>query len=215
MMRRGPVFYDDVQERVIRQFIQDQWGAEDNGLILHEITSEYVHSDILAIGRMNEGKVLITVGTGAREMNSPFPAFNRIELVLYASNGFNTYADQGNVDRYLTAAAELQSLSKYPFRNDTWFGPGHTVRASDAFSQAFGYSYFLFVEHVDAASLSGIGNVHFLVGIPVYEEERDWMANNESGSGRFIKEYVDEFKHNDNVENAFLIDVPRPVIIPR
>ena len=214
-MNRAPVFYNDVQEKEIRQFIQDQWGSEDNGFICHELVSEFVHTAIQAIGRINEGKVLITFGVGAREMNSPFSAFNRIELVLYASNGFNTYVDQGNVDRYLTAAAELQSLSKYPFRNDTWFGPGHTVCASDAFSQEFSYSYFLFVEHVESACLSGIGTVHFLVGIPVYEEEQDWIVNNENGSGRFIKEYLDEFKRNDNVENAFLIDVPRPVIIPR
>ena len=134
---------------------------------------------------------------------------------MFASNDLNNRADEEDVHRYLTAAAELQTISKFPIKNNTWFAPGHTINVSDNFSKEFGYQYFLFAEYSETANLSGFGDVHFLNAIPVYEEERDWMASNENGSQRFLDEYIEEFECNGDADSMFMIDVPRRVIIPQ
>lgn len=214
-MNKAPVFYNEIQEEEIQQFIKDQWGEEDNGFICHEIESEYVHTDVQALSGEDDDKIFVTFGVGARKMNSPFPGFNRIEFVMFASNELSTRADGEDIQRCLTAAAELQTISKFPFKNNTWFGPGHTINVSDNFSKKFGYQYFMFVEYSETANLSGIGGVHFLIAIPVYEEEMDWMASNENGSQRFLDEYIEEFECNGAADKMFMIDVPRRVIIPQ
>lgn len=49
-------------------------------------------------------------------MNAPVESFERIELVMNASQ---------DVD-IIVPLREIVRLSKYPFRNDTWLGMGHT-----------------------------------------------------------------------------------------
>ncbi len=73
--------------------------------------------------------------------------------------------------------------------------------------------YFLFIEYSETANLSGIGDVHFLIAVPVYEKERNRMANYENGSQRFLDKYIEEFECN--ADKMFTIDVPRRVIIPQ
>lgn len=213
-MNTKPVYYNEIQNDEILQFIADEWGPRTDGFISHEIDSEYVHTDIQLIGGNGEEKTFVTFGVGARKMNSPIPNFNRIELLMYASSDMNTDFSNKSQNAHIVACAELTSLSKYPFRNDTWFGPGHTINASKRFEEKFGYQYFIFVEHPNIANISGVGEVHFLVAIPVYEEERDWMANHENGSQRFLDKYVSEYEINDAVDDMFMIDLERNVIIP-
>ena len=213
-MNKTPIYYNETQMEEIQHFIKDQWGHEDNGVIGHEIQSQYVHTDVLTLGSEDKDKVLVTFGVGARKMYAPLPGFSRVEFVMYASNKFSTRVDGEAEKPYLTAIAELQHLSKYPFENNTWFGPGHTINATRIFTEEFGYQYFLFIKYCEEINLSGIGNVHFLIAIPVYEEERDWMASNDNGSQRFLEKYIEEFERNGNRDNMFKIDIQRSIIIP-
>ncbi len=207
MTDKKPVLYDEIQLREIQDHIDLHWGESKNGgMICRETVSEYVRTDVQMLGGEGEEKAFVTFGAGARKTRSPLPAFGRVEYVMYASKGLSA-------GRAPLAAAELQSLGKYPFRNDTWFGPGHTVKASGAFSKEFGYRYFLFIETCQAARLSRIGEVNFLVAVPVYEEERDWMASREDGSWRFLAACFGEVE-NKRLDDFTNIDVPRALILP-
>ena len=213
-MNEKPVYYDEEQRKEILEFITDQWGDDGDGFVCHEIKSDFVHTDIKAIGREGARKVFVTFGAGARKMNAPFPDRSRIELVMYCSEKMSIAEDLKDFGRCSALCAELASLSKYPFRKDTWLGLGHTVNATENFVEEFGYGYFLFAEHVEKAHLSGIGDVRFLIAIPVFKEEKDWMASHENGSVRFLIAYYETFQRGGNTDEMFLIDVDRPLIIP-
>lgn len=42
-MNTKPVYYNEMQNDEILQFISDEWGPRTDGFISHEIDSEYVH----------------------------------------------------------------------------------------------------------------------------------------------------------------------------
>lgn len=211
-MNAAPIQYHEKQQEGIEQFIEEEWGTEISGNIVHEIESEYVHTDIQTI---NDGSeiTLVTCGVGAREMNSPLPGFSRTELIMYASPELETDPDSGSAQPYLTACNELIKISKYPFREDTWIGPRHTINASEQFADTFGYPYFLFVEYPETAKLSKTKEVHFLIAVPIYEEELNQMMECEEGFMPFMMKYFTYFEDPVNEGNIFRIDVERPQLI--
>jgi hypothetical protein len=77
-------------------------------------------------------------------------------------------------------AGELQKIAKYPFRENTFFAPGHTINVSKEFKKKFGYDYVLFFVPTESLFVEGLGKVHFIPLIPIYEKERDWMVKNNS-----------------------------------
>ncbi len=212
-MKKDPVFYTEQQMNEIEAFINEQWGDNKDGYIVHEIESKYVHTDVSIIEDSEGGGItLATFGMGAREMKSPFPNYDRIELVMYGSSGLRAKEDEKLNKKNMIACSELVRLSKYPFANDTWFGHGHTINASEGFTKTFGYQFFFFMEYNHAPALSDLGKVRFLLAVPVYEDERNWMASHDDGSQRFFDAYFDSFADDDN--SIFMIDVPRKHIIP-
>ncbi len=212
-MNKKPVEYTAKQMDEIEDFIHKQWGGKC-GYILHEIQSEYLHTDVQIIEDEDDGTVtLATFGMGARKMNSPLPDYKRAELLMLGSAKLNAKADNEPNKDIFFACSELVRLTKYPFANDTWFGPGHTINASEEFEEAFGYQFFLFIEYKEKAKLSGLGNVGYLLAIPVYEDERNWMASHVNGSQLFIDAYFDSF--DDDGNDMFMIDIPRRHIIPK
>ena len=172
-----PVYYTPEQMEQTQNFICETFGGEADGMIAHEITSEYVHTDTQIIAPEGENRLFVTFGMGAREMNAPYPGLRRAELLMCASKDFDIYSKES-----MTIAAELVSLSKFPFRKNTWLHHGHTASASDAFREAFGFDAFAFI-CVEFAEIDGIGEVDFLLAIPIYKEEREWIMETSTFEG--------------------------------
>ena len=105
----------------------------------------------------------------------------------------------------LLLANELMSIAKYPYRENTFFGPGHTINASKEFKEKFGYDYFLFFLPIEKIKLGKLGYVYFIPLIPIYEEEREWMVKNNSFEWLYAM---------DDLDTAILIDKKRELFIP-
>lgn len=171
---KTPIFYNDKQMQQAQEQIDEIFGGGQEGLVGHEITSEYVHSDVLVQSDREGNRSFVTMGMGARAMNSPIPGMQRVELAMLATQGVDGCSDEAK-----TIMCELQHLSKVPFQNNTFFGPGHTVNASEKFTQAFGFDAFLFMP-ISAMGIEDLGEVIFLLAIPIYEKEREMMIRGNS-----------------------------------
>lgn len=190
--------YTPKQMEEIIGFIEENFGEGE--FIAHERESEYVHTDV-NISDDGEMKNLVTFGMGAGRMNAPVESFERIELVMNASQDVDIIVPLG----------ELVRLSKYPFRNDTWLGMGHTVNFTDDFKKAFGYEYVLLAPSSLVFSprdtTNGVKNVIFLTVVPIYKDEREWIVENNS----FV--YLD-LLYNKFGDDMFKVDVKREHYIP-
>lgn len=190
--------YTPKQMEEIIGFIEENFGEVE--FFAHERESEYVHTDV-NISDDGEMKNLVTFGMGAGRMNAPVEHFERIELVMSASQDIDIIVPLG----------ELVRLSKYPFRNDTWLGMGHTVNFTDDFKKAFGYEYVLLAPSSLVFSprdtTNGVKNVIFLTVVPIYKDEREWIVENNS----FV--YLD-LLYNKFGDDMFKVGVKREHYIP-
>ena len=190
--------YTPKQMEEIIEIISENFGAGE--FIAHETKSEYVHTDV-NISDDGEMKNYVTFGMGAGRMNAPVEPFERIELIMNASQDVDITIPLGEIVR----------LSKFPFRNDTWLGIGHTLSFTDHFKNAFGYEYILlapsslFFSPKDTTN--GVKSVVFLNVIPIYKDEREWIVENNS----FV--YLD-LLYNKFGDDMFKVDVKREHYIP-
>ena len=69
-MNTTPIIYNDKQFEALEEYIAEKFGSHYD-FIVHEITSEYVHTDAFIIKTPTGEKQFITCGMGAREMNTP------------------------------------------------------------------------------------------------------------------------------------------------
>ena len=195
--------YTPEQMNEIVEFISQKY--EGDGYIAHETNSEYVHTDV-NISADGEMRKFVTFGMGAAKMNSPFEEFTRIELVM--SSSLDTDVTSRNGCELLSG---LIDLSKYPFRNDTWFGWGHTVDVSKRFADIFGYEFVLLAPTSRVFSpndtTNDVKNVMFLEIIPIYADEREWIVKNNS----FIYLALLNIKFGNKM---CLVDVKREHYIP-
>lgn len=164
-----PVYYTPEQMDQVLEFINQSFGNGEEGLVGHEIESEYVHTDVAVVTTDEGCRCFATFGMGAREMNSPFPNLARAELVMFATEDMKVTGEEA-----LVIASELQGMSKLPFENDTWLGPGHTVPASSRFCDTFGFDAFA-LDVIAASDFQDLGKVLFLAAIPIYNGERKTM----------------------------------------
>ncbi len=195
--------YTPKQMKEIVDFISEHY--EGGGYVAHETESEYVHTDMY-ISEDDEMKDFITFGMGAAKMKAPIEELERIELVMHSSLDTELTSQEG---RELLCG--LVDLSKYPFRNNTWFGVGHTVDVSKRFAETFGYEFVLLVPtslvFSPSDTTNGVKNVMFLDVVPIYADERDWIVENDS----FV--YLDLLYYKFGNE-AFFIDKKREHFIP-
>ena len=212
-MDNSPVYYTAEQTGIIERYLDDKLGPEDNGAVMHEHHSDYVHTDVYIREYKGKGIVFTTVGMGARKMKVPDGAFGRIELVMFGSTALCMDPDDPEIKKIYTVCSELVKLSKYPFANDTWLGRLHTINASDKFAAEFGYRYFLLSPHLNFAYLSDNDAVCFLKLIPIYEKEREWIISNEDGSRRFSEAFYELMEIHG--KRMYFFDEPRELIIPR
>lgn len=196
-----PVIYTPEQLMEIQNFITANFGSNETDYIAHEVESKYVHTDILIVDNPADLKVFTSIGMGAREMNSPVGSFQNIELMGFASEKLDVKSEES-----LIIAGELTRLTKFPFSENTWFGPGHTVNASEEFQKTFGYEYFLFAYNGFSAEVSDIGNINYLTLIPLYENERNFIIEN--GDTEFLSKFLEECGGN-----IFVLNEPRKNIV--
>ncbi len=161
--------YTPEQMEQIQTFINETYGNGKEGLIGHEIKSEYVHADVMVLDSGEGDYNFATFGMGARKTNAPMPQLQRTELVMCATGNMALDSREAAI-----VIGELQRLSKLPFKNDTFFGPYHTIDASKLFTETFGFEAFLFADaHV--VQVDDLGDVLFLWVVPIYQEEREEM----------------------------------------
>lgn len=198
---KTPYLYNQVQSEEIQQFISDHFG-KGGGYVAHEIKSEYVHTDTMLIAPKNTDRTFVTFGMGAGKMNTPNNA-KRCELVMYATSDIEIPSKESFI-----ISNELTRISKFPFREDTWLGTGHTMDASEEFKKNFGYDFFAFKKLSMSANLTGIDeDIDFLLLVPIYEEEREWCVNNHTLA------FLDRL--NEKYDGAeFNADFKREVFLP-
>ena len=171
-MNKTPIMYTDKQFEELEKHLEENFGSHYD-YIVHEIESEYVHTDTFALKTNDGDKIFVTCGMGARAMETPYGC-RRCELVMHARNRLPVTSETAMI-----LAGELTKISKFPFREETWLGTGHTMDVSKKFKETFGYDYVAFMKLPHSASLTGIKeDVDFLLAIPIYEEEREWCVEN-------------------------------------
>lgn len=171
-MNKTAIMYTDKQFEELENFIEENFGSHYD-YIVHELTSEYIHTDTFLLKSLCGEKIFVTCGMGARTMTTP-NGFIRCELIMKASKKFVSTRKEGMI-----LASELTRISKFPFREDTWLGTGHTIDVSKEFRETFGYDFFAFMKLPISAELSGMKeNINFLLVIPMYEAEREWCVKN-------------------------------------
>lgn len=164
-----PTVYTLEQMEYMQDFIEGTFGNGGEGCVGHEIDSEYVHTDVAMVTTPEGYRCYATFGMGSREMDSPIPHLTRAELVMFASSKVEWSSEET-----IVIGNELQWLSKVPFRDETWVGPGHTLTASKEFRDAFGFDAFA-LDVIAGNDFPELGEVLFLVVIPIYQQEREKM----------------------------------------
>ena len=95
--------------------------------VWHETKPGVPHIDIYCFKKGHAGRDFFTLVTGGMsdveidipDSLPPELQRRRVELVFYCDLPETKYAEL------------LQSLAHYPFKNRTWFGPGHTMETDD------------------------------------------------------------------------------------
>ena len=195
------IYYTPEQMEAVQEFINETFGGGEEGLIGHELESEYVHTDVAALTTMDDDRCFVTFGMSARAMHAPAPTLAHVELLMYASKDTALSSFEARV-----IMSELQSLSKFPFRNDTFLGPGHTIAASDLFEETFGFEALAFLP-MEMTQIEGVGEVLFLAVIPVYQEEREIMmsGNTFDVADSLLEEFGEEVYYADSDRTSLVI----------
>lgn len=193
--------YTPKQMEKIQEFIEETFGEIE--YITHEIESKYVHTDAAVIKDFEGAGGIVTFGMGAEESYSPLDEFKHTELIAYVSPEFDFKTEEG-----LILANELIGLTKVPFRDNTWFGMGHTVPTSKKFKEHFGYDAFLMAKISQTCQIKGVGDVSFLLMIPIYNDERQWMIDNDS------MDYFRYMNQTLDADDALFCDKERGHFIP-
>ena len=193
---------DEMEE--ITEFIEESFGKGE--YVIHELKSEYVHTDI-SVCFNGQVRNFVTFGMSAATMNAPLPLYERIELVMHTTAEFNSLSSNCK-----TLQNELCGLSKLPFLNNTWIGIGHTIGASNKFKSTFGYDAFLLaptdVKFKFSEDDEYESEVLFLNVIPIYDDERKWMIENDSFA------YIDMLYRKFDKE-IYVVDKEREHYIPK
>ena len=200
-MNKTPIMYTDKQFEELEKHLEENFGSHYD-YIVHEIESEYVHTDTFALKTNDGDKIFVTCGMGARAMETPYGC-RRCELVMHARNRLPVTSETAMI-----LAGELTKISKFPFREETWLGTGHTMDVSKKFKETFGYDYVAFMKLPHSASLTGIKeDVDFLLAIPIYEEEREWCVENHTLA--FLEKLNEKFEGKE-----LCADFKRELFIP-
>ena len=200
-MNKTPIMYTDKQFEELEKHLEENFGSHYD-YIVHEIESEYVHTDTFVVKSKAGDKIFVTCGMGARTMETPY-GFKRCELVMQARSQLPVTSENAMI-----LANELTKISKFPFREDTWLGTGHTMNVSKKFKEAFGYDCIAFMKLPHSACVTGIKeDVGFLLAVPIYEAEREWCVENHTLA--FLEKLNEKFEGKE-----LYADFKRELFIP-
>ncbi len=185
-MNNLPIMLTPEEMEDMQAFIVERFG-ESQPLLMHEIKSEYVHTDIAIVNSPSGEPTFVTFGVSARPMTAPLKELSLAELVAYTSPDFNGTSEEAKV-----VGGELMRLARYPFANDSWFGEGHTIDASTLFQETFGYDAFLFLDSGETYTDDNERRVRFLSLIPLYESERLFIMEQCTANG-FLRVLFDRY----------------------
>ena len=207
-LKSFPILYDEESREQVEKFIYEHFECEDDsdeeGMICHEITSEYVHTDVYNFnsGFIDGNRIYVTCGMGARSQNSLRPGYDHIELMMFGSENLKNDIDVMN---------QLVNLSKYPFRSsNSWIGPFHTIFTSKEIKEKFGYSHLWLLPEVfgelEVTDSSGTDTIKFLPLVPLYEAERNVLARMDESSEELQNKLLEAIEEDISM---FYIDNPR------
>ena len=204
-----PILYEEKTRELVEEFIFEHFENCDDGMICHEMESEYVHSDVFNFGSdfLEGSRLYVTCGMGARSQNSLRPGYDHIELMMFGSKNFKNDFDVMN---------QLVNLSKYPFRNSSWIGPFHTIFTSKEIKEKFGYSHLWLLPEVfgelEVTDSSETYIIKFLPMVPLYEAERNVLARMDESSEELQNKLLEAIEEDINM---FYIDNPRQSFAPQ
>lgn len=155
----------------------------DEILVLHEIESEIIHSDIYIIKPSEDRNynLLLTCGMSALPMKVP-PELDHLKFaeitILLPKNWNLNYDDFADENNYWPIRA-LKQLSKYPHLNDTWLGYGHTVPLGDTLNANHNFVSIILLESISLSEdftyiETNEKEIYFYAAIPIYKEELEY-----------------------------------------
>lgn len=199
--------YSEEDLEIVETFIKENFGRYEN--IIHEIVSDIVHIDIAVIepNPVKDYYTLVTIGAGAKKMRN-IDAYNRVEIMIHLPKSWDIHS---NEEKWYWPIRLLKSLSRLPFKNDTWIGVEHTIQYSDNFFVDTNFSGVILTPAFDpnkeykTVSLKNDSKVHFLQVLPITLEEMQFKIENNCA-----ELLIDSIPH-DNYD--FIVNVNRDMVV--
>lgn len=175
----------------------------DEILVLHEIESEVIHSDIYIIKPSEDRNynLLLTCGMSALPMKVPseldYLKFAEITILLPKNWNLN-YDDFTNENNYWPIRA-LKQLSRYPHLNDTWLGYGHTIPLGYTLNANHNFVSIILLESITLSEdftyiETNEKEIYLYAAIPIYKEELEYKLKHGTDKllGLFEQYDIDE-----------------------
>lgn len=166
----------------------------DDILVLHEIESEIIHSDIYIIKPNDdrEYNLLLTCGLSALPMTVPENEehLKFAELTMLLPKDWKLNQEDFEDENNYWPIRLLKQLSIFPHLNETWLAYGHTVPLDDSFKVDHNFNSVLIVEsirlHEDFTYIeTEEKEIYIYSVIPIYIEEREYII--EYGTNKFLE----------------------------
>ena len=192
MMNNVAVYTNEQNEKVLA-FVEKEFGGQ-----CAEIPgNECEDMKILAVQNAEGLRTYMTYGIGAREILSLNLSFQRIEVLIHTSARIAVDKEKETV-----LCEELAGMGR-KFAAAAWMEEKMSVRTSQEFKKAFGYSGFLVFPHENTCSIGNGESVTFLHMVPLYAKETWWINDLDER----IELYAEGYKKESDAR--FLADVKR------
>ena len=198
----------------LSQHIGEWWG---DGMVFHEIVSEYVHLDVYSCPPTAERPyhLLVTTGMSDRAMPAPegYEERQYCELLLGLPSSWPLDQASFEDERHYWPVRHLKSTAKFPHIVETWLWFGHTVgNGNELTPVAPGVPFVGFAlarpwlspEGSHRRVIRAGKEVYFFALIPLYEAELNFAR--ESGTLALF-EKLEAAGVNE------IVDITRPCVI--
>jgi len=182
----NPETYSGEDLDALERHIEKHFGPFKN--VFHEISSPDIHVDIVIIEPTPERNyyVLITMGMGAKKMNTPAELdeyqLDRAELMVCLPPDWEL--DNLSDEKWYWPLRWLKILARLPGENDTWLGWGHTIPNGSPMAENTRLSALMLIYPSAFGDISfecelpSGGGVNFYQIIPIYDEELEYKLKN-------------------------------------
>ena len=182
----NPEVYSEEELDALERHIEEYFGPFKN--VFHEIASPDIHVDIVIIEPTPERNyyVLVTMGMGARKMNTPADLskfhLERAEILVCLPPDWQL--DDLSDEKWYWPLRWLKILARLPGEEKTWLGWGHTVPNGAPFAENTRLSAVMLIypgvfgEESFGCKLPDGGKVNFYQMFPLYSEEIEYKLEN-------------------------------------